>query len=222
MTLIGTHIMEQQTISHLISTILWSNHNSLHQNRCSWEMVRVSLYTILDILPFPSLVIPSKFFTLKQLLHVLEIIKNLLSVSKFANDDHVFFEFHLNSYFVKDLATKTILLQGQLKGGLYVFDNTQLNISHQWKPSSSSQSSKISFLSCFTTTSISPKTSTAAATLENAHSSFSLWHDRLGHLSAKICLLYSTNVIFHISIKSHPLFALLATWEKFTDRKSVV
>ena len=79
----------------------------------------------------PSLVIPSKFFTLKQLLLVLEITKNLLSVSKFANDDHVFFEFHLNSYFVKDLATKTILLQGQLKGGLYVFDNTQLNISHQ-------------------------------------------------------------------------------------------
>lgn len=36
----------------------------------------------------------SKSLTLKQLLHVLKITKNLLNVSKFANDNHVYFEFH--------------------------------------------------------------------------------------------------------------------------------
>ena len=40
---------------------------------------------------FSSSFIPSKTLALKQLLHVPEITKNLLSVSKFAADNHVFF-----------------------------------------------------------------------------------------------------------------------------------
>ncbi|RVW87716.1 Retrovirus-related Pol polyprotein from transposon TNT 1-94 [Vitis vinifera] len=65
---------------------------------------------------FSSLFIPSKILALKQLLHVPEITKNLLSVSKFAADNHVFFEFHPTSCFVKDLSTRTVLMHGQLKG----------------------------------------------------------------------------------------------------------
>ena len=75
---------------------------------------------------FSSSFIPSKTLALKQLLHVPEITKNLHSVSKFAADNHVFFEFHPTSCFVKDLSTQTILMHDHLKGGLYVFDNTQL------------------------------------------------------------------------------------------------
>lgn len=50
------------------------------------------------------------------------ITKNLLSVSKFAQDNHVFFEFHPRFCLVKDLATQTIILHGTLHDGLYKFD----------------------------------------------------------------------------------------------------
>lgn len=50
----------------------------------------------------------------------------MLSVSKFANDNCVYFEFHPTSCFVKDLTIKTNLLKGQFKGGLYMFDNLKL------------------------------------------------------------------------------------------------
>jgi len=55
---------------------------------------------------------------LRQLLHVPTITKNLISVSKFAKDNDVFFEFHANQYLVKFQATKQILLQGKLRDGL--------------------------------------------------------------------------------------------------------
>ena len=58
---------------------------------------------------FPSQ-FSSKLLVLKQLLHVPSISKNLLSVSKFAHDNNVFFEFHYNQCFVKDQVTRTILL----------------------------------------------------------------------------------------------------------------
>lgn len=44
----------------------------------------------------------SKLLSLQHLLHVPPITKNLLSVSKFAFDNHVFFEFHPHFCFVKD------------------------------------------------------------------------------------------------------------------------
>ena len=50
------------------------------------------------------------------------IKKNLLSVSKFAKDNNVYFEFFPNSCFVKDQITQVILLKGTLKNGLYAFD----------------------------------------------------------------------------------------------------
>ena len=47
----------------------------------------------------------SKLLSLKSLLHVPMIKKNLLSVSKFAKDNNVYFEFFPNSCFVKDQVT---------------------------------------------------------------------------------------------------------------------
>ncbi|KAL3634153.1 hypothetical protein CASFOL_021207 [Castilleja foliolosa] len=60
-------------------------------------------------------------FHLKDLLHVPGITKNLISVSKFALDNNVFFEFHPFFCLVKDQVTQTTLLKGTLKEGLYQF-----------------------------------------------------------------------------------------------------
>ncbi|KAF1882599.1 hypothetical protein Lal_00002779 [Lupinus albus] len=59
---------------------------------------------------------------LNNLLHVLYITKNLLSLSQFARDNMCYFEFHSHDYFVKSQATNEILLHGSLtKEGLYAF-----------------------------------------------------------------------------------------------------
>jgi hypothetical protein len=62
---------------------------------------------------------PNRSFILKNLLHVPSICKNLLSISKFAHDNSVFFEFHSSFFVIKDCRTRSILHQGPLKHGLY-------------------------------------------------------------------------------------------------------
>lgn len=56
----------------------------------------------------------SKSFSLNLLLHVPNL-SEILSVSKFVNDNSVYFEFHLCFCFVKDQVTKMTLLEGRLK-----------------------------------------------------------------------------------------------------------
>ncbi|GAB2282194.1 hypothetical protein Dimus_039527 [Dionaea muscipula] len=63
----------------------------------------------------------SRTLVLKNLLHVLKITKNLISVSQFAKDNSVFFEFHPYVCFVKDQAINQVLLEGALHNGLYKF-----------------------------------------------------------------------------------------------------
>ncbi|GKB25708.1 hypothetical protein Tco_0865109 [Tanacetum coccineum] len=55
---------------------------------------------------------PQKKFSLKNILHVLEISHNLLSVHRFCHDNDVFFEFHTSYFVVKDESTQTTLLTG--------------------------------------------------------------------------------------------------------------
>jgi len=63
---------------------------------------------------------------LKNMLLVPQITKNLISVSKLAKDNHVFFEFHANCYFVKSQDSNKIILQGDVgSDGLYQFPNLQ-------------------------------------------------------------------------------------------------
>ena len=85
-------------------------------------MIWAYQFSMLVSLSFPLLILLK--FSLKQLLHVPTITKNLLSVSKFAHDNDVFFEIHSHSYLVKDQTSKTVLLEGKFKNGLYVFDHT--------------------------------------------------------------------------------------------------
>jgi histone deacetylase 1/2 len=56
---------------------------------------------------------------LKNILHVPNISKNLLSVHRIVSDNDVFIEFHRHFFCVKDKATKNIILQGRSRGGLY-------------------------------------------------------------------------------------------------------
>jgi hypothetical protein len=60
-------------------------------------------------------------FSLKFLLHVPKIQKNLISVKKFTRDNHVFIEFHPTCFRVKDLKSGRLLLQRSSKGGLYLW-----------------------------------------------------------------------------------------------------
>ncbi|KAK8302987.1 hypothetical protein V6Z12_D04G121800 [Gossypium hirsutum] len=62
---------------------------------------------------------------LEDLLYVPDISKNLLSVSKFAKDNGVFFKFYPNCCYVKDLKTRQTLLCESELNGLYRFDNVK-------------------------------------------------------------------------------------------------
>lgn len=71
---------------------------------------------------------PQTTLKLKNLLLVPSITKNLVSVSQFARDNNVFFEFHPDMCFVKSQVSSKILLQGSLgKDGLYQFDKASLS-----------------------------------------------------------------------------------------------
>ena len=58
-------------------------------------------------------------------MHVLT--KNLVNVSKFAQDKNAFFlKFHYDICFVKSHMSKEIFLRGWLRDGLYMFDNVYI------------------------------------------------------------------------------------------------
>jgi len=95
-------------------------------------------------------------FSLTNLLHVPSISKNLLSVSRFARENFVFFEFYPDMCFVKRQGTNEILLQGKLDDGLYVFPNLVHNTS------------------CSAYVSVVPS------------STYNIWHSRFGHAQPKV------------------------------------
>ena len=66
-------------------------------------------------------------FKLNNLMHVPHITKNLISVSKFPLDNDVYFEFSPDKCDVKSQVTKTVLLQGKPREGIYMFDNIQVS-----------------------------------------------------------------------------------------------
>ncbi|GAU13081.1 hypothetical protein TSUD_173810 [Trifolium subterraneum] len=108
---------------------------------------------------------------LNNLLHVPSITKNLISVSQFAKDNDVFFEFHPTYCLVKSQATNEVLLQGNVgSDGLYSFSNISiapaksLNLNSNFKPSVfNTQASSILYNS------------------RQSCNSLYLWHLRLGH-----------------------------------------
>jgi histone deacetylase 1/2 len=88
---------------------------------------------------------PNIKLTLKDLLHVPTISKNLLSVRKFAQDNNVIFEFHPYKCFVKSQASRQILLEGRVGvDGLYKFQPFQfLKTPGEVSPSASNKASSV-------------------------------------------------------------------------------
>jgi hypothetical protein len=62
---------------------------------------------------------PYRNLELKHVLHVPQLSKNLASVHKFTSNNNIFFELHLDFFFIKDRESRKTLLQGQSKGGFY-------------------------------------------------------------------------------------------------------
>jgi histone deacetylase 1/2 len=131
---------------------------------------------------------PNVKLTLKDLLHVPTISKNLLSVSKFAQDNNVIFEFHPYKCFVKSQASRQILLEGHVGvDGLYKFQPFQfLKHSGEVSPSASSQASSVQH-SVVSNSSITPLSSVQCNKVVTTacNSEFHTWHLRLGHAHSK-------------------------------------
>jgi hypothetical protein len=62
---------------------------------------------------------PSKTLHLKNILHIPQATKSLISVHRFTKDNNVYIEFHPWYFYVKDLATRKVLLKGRCIKGLY-------------------------------------------------------------------------------------------------------
>lgn len=67
---------------------------------------------------------------LNNVLHVPDISKHLLSVYKLSRDNNVFFEFHPWYYFIKDRATRKLLLEGNCESGLYPLQPSDIESLH--------------------------------------------------------------------------------------------
>ena len=95
-----------------------TNHgrNKIHMGNGASLMIAHSSFSLLCSSDLP------RVFSLSNLLHVPHITCNLISVSQFARENNVFFEFHPSICIVKDLTMGTPLLKRRLHEGLYRFN----------------------------------------------------------------------------------------------------
>jgi hypothetical protein len=63
---------------------------------------------------------PSRDLVLKNILHVPQAQKNLVSVHQFTTDNHVSLEYFLNCFMFKDLDMRRTLLKGWCHNGLFL------------------------------------------------------------------------------------------------------
>lgn len=89
----------------------------------STDQIRIGNGTALSISNIGECVFKSfsSSFSLKNLLHVPNITKNLVSIRQFCHDNLVFFEFHSSCLIMKDSKTGTPLLRGPVHDGHYTF-----------------------------------------------------------------------------------------------------
>ncbi|KAK8299391.1 hypothetical protein V6Z11_D05G319800 [Gossypium hirsutum] len=120
----------------------------------------------------------SRLLRLSNVLCVPAIRKNLLSVSQFATDNGVFFEFHSTYCVIKDNVTQEILMTGRIHYGLY-----QFSLLDDYVP-----------LMCH------PSAAQVECSTQNADSEvFSLWHKRLGHPSSNVVKNVLHKCHFHMN-----------------------
>jgi len=82
---------------------------------------------------------PSRDIHLKNVLYVPQAKKNLVSVHRLAADNSASLEFHPDVFFIKDQATKNILLKGWCHNGLYPLPSPLIKHAHGATRSSMSQ-----------------------------------------------------------------------------------
>jgi len=115
------------------------------------DQIRMASDSGMNITHIGSLIVknPMKNLHLKDVLHVPQTSKNLVSVHRFTLDNNVLIEFYPYFFLVKDLRTRRIILRGRCVGGLYPlisspsssWSNKQANI--VTKPSSSRWHSRL-------------------------------------------------------------------------------
>ncbi|KAL5762225.1 hypothetical protein ACOSP7_018489 [Xanthoceras sorbifolium] len=165
-------------------------------------MVKVSLSTTLDT---------NHSFLLRNILHIPQITKILLGVSKFMRDNKVFNEFHSCFCIVKDLFTKKVLLQGTLRNGLYMFHLPLHKHSAVCPPSLSAASDFSTAIAdsltkkCYVSVcNKSASLLTVNAVVKSCLSPLQLWHRRLGHPTSSIVqtILNQCNISFSKTVDS--------------------
>jgi hypothetical protein len=67
---------------------------------------------------------PDKNLELRNILHVPSTTKNLVSVHHLASDNNVYLEFHPNFFLIKDRDTRSTLLSGPCRRGMYPLPST--------------------------------------------------------------------------------------------------
>ena len=121
---------------------------------------------------------PSHCFRSDNILRVLDLASNILSVHKLCLQNNVFCYFDANQFLIVDLATGKVLYQGLSKDGMYPIPfSSQLS-------ANSAIASSLDFKS-----SVNVLVSNEAM----------LWHQRLGHLCSK--LLHSALSSFNNNVK---------------------
>lgn len=137
---------------------------------------------------------PHITLTLHNMLLVPKITKTLVSVSQFAKDNKVYFEFHSDCCYVKCKITHQILLQGDIASdGLYCFK--QLHMTHT-----------------------TPRNVSCLVSATTCNSDFELWHRRLGDmLILELSKLFWICVMSQLVIKLILSFVMLAVWERHTN-----
>lgn len=133
---------------------------------------------------------------LSDVLHVPGITKNLVSISKFTKDNHVFVELHPDFCCVKDITTHKMLMRGALDKGLYQLDiaavhnqRKQMNSLPSSQATHALQTSTISGTNGFVKTSnktvvdtnTSEKQCIESVCLASCTVDINEWHRRLGH-----------------------------------------
>ncbi|KAG8489617.1 hypothetical protein CXB51_017591 [Gossypium anomalum] len=119
---------------------------------------------------------PNKVLHLSNVLCVPSIRKNLMSVSQFASDNNVFFEFHPLYCVIKDAQTHEVLMRGRVRDGLY-----QFTVDKSVHPAPVPSVHNAEVLSSSSNNNV-----------------FELWHKRLGHPSDVVVkdVLNKSNVAF--------------------------
>jgi hypothetical protein len=80
---------------------------------------------------------PSSKLHLRNILHVPQANKNIVSVNRFTCDNNVFLEFHPDRFLIKDQETKNTILQGRCERGLYPIKSSHKAVLGAVKPPTS-------------------------------------------------------------------------------------